>query len=112
MRRSRLPAGGGNLFQEIKAVCKKAENAGQKLWRLSIGQPQGPALLSARMAAAEAVMSDDEAMHEYQDNGSPGVPKFAERFIRSHLEIGLERKRRFLLPGTSDFAGKTLKEVL
>jgi aspartate/methionine/tyrosine aminotransferase len=52
---------------------------------LSIGEPKGPALLSARQAAATAVMSDAEAMHAYQYNASPGVPHFAPRFIQAHV---------------------------
>jgi aspartate/methionine/tyrosine aminotransferase len=56
-----------------------------RLIDLSIGEPKGPALLSARQAAAAAVMSDDEAMHAYQYNASPGVPDFAPRFIKAHV---------------------------
>lgn len=85
MRSSRLPPGGTNLFQEIKKKSAEAEQQGIGLLKLSIGQPQGPALLSAREAAATAVMSDKESMHEYQDNGSPGVPDFARRFVMRHL---------------------------
>src|SRR5262249_22340933 len=43
------------------------------------------ALLSAREAAAVAVMSEEEAMHAYQYNASPGVPNFAPRFIQAHV---------------------------
>ena len=82
-----LPQGGTNLFQQIKAWCAEAEGKGRKLRRLSIGQPIGPALLSARKAAAEAVMSEAESMHEYQDNGSPGVPDFAQRFIQALVPV-------------------------
>ena len=85
MRESRLPKGGTNLFQEIKAVSAEAQNKGIQLIKLSIGQPSGPAILSARKAAAEAVISNKESMHEYQDNGSPGIPNFAERFVAGHL---------------------------
>lgn len=90
MRKSQLPAGGTNLFQEIKAKCREAEAAGRTLYRLSIGQPTGPALLSARKAAAKAVMSGAESMHEYQDNGSPGVLDFAKRFVRAHFSFKLD----------------------
>ncbi len=86
---SRLPEGGANLFQSIKAVSTEAEARGIGLIRLSIGQPQGPALESARKAAAEAVLSESESMHEYQDNGTPGVPDFARRFVRGHVEVPL-----------------------
>ena len=79
--KSWLPPGGTNLFQQIKAWSVEAKAKGIKPLKLSIGQPTGPALLSARKAAARAVMSDDESMHEYQDNGSPGVPDFARRFV-------------------------------
>jgi LL-diaminopimelate aminotransferase len=89
MRESRLPAGGTNLFQEIKKVSAGAQSRGVKLIKLSIGQPSGPALLSAREAAAKAVQSEEESMHEYQDNGSPGVPDFAKRFVAGHLGIPL-----------------------
>jgi LL-diaminopimelate aminotransferase len=89
MLNSWLPEGGGNLFQEIKKVCAEAEAAGQKLIKLSIGQPQGPALLSARKATAEAVMSEEESMHEYQDNGCPGVLDFAPRFVQCHVQTHL-----------------------
>ena len=98
MRKSLLPAGGVNLFQGIKAKCREAEASGQKLYRLSIGQPAGPALLSARKAAAEAVMSDKESMHEYQDNGSPGIPDFARRFIQAHFDFSLTGKDVEYLP--------------
>ncbi|MGP8079670.1 MAG: pyridoxal phosphate-dependent aminotransferase [Dehalococcoidales bacterium] len=98
MRKSLLPAGGVNLFQGVKAKCREAEASGQKLYRLSIGQPAGPALLSARKAAAEAVMSDKESMHEYQDNGSPGIPDFAKRFIQAHFDFSLTGKDVEYLP--------------
>jgi LL-diaminopimelate aminotransferase len=98
MRKSLLPSGGVNLFQGIKAKCREVEASGQKLYRLSIGQPAGPALLSARKAAAEAVMSDKESMHEYQDNGSPGIPDFARRFIQAHFDFSLVGKDVEYLP--------------
>ncbi len=82
---SRLPKGGTNLFQGIKMVALEAEKSGQTIYRLSIGQPSGPAFLSARVFAAETVMSSEERVHEYQDNGSPGVPDFAPRFVQAHL---------------------------
>ena len=98
MRKSLLPEGGVNLFQGIKAKSREAEASGQKLYRLSIGQPAGPALLSARKAAAEAVMSDKESMHEYQDNGSPGIPDFARRFVQAHFDFSLDGKDVEYLP--------------
>ncbi len=98
MRQSWLPKGGMNLFQQIKAKCSEAENKGVRLLKLSIGQPSGPAVLSARKGAAEAVMSDQESMHEYQDNVSPGVPDFAKRFVRFHLRFSLEGKDVDYLP--------------
>jgi len=98
MRKSLLPSGGVNLFQGIKSKCREAESTGQKLYRLSIGQPAGPALFSARKAAAAAVMSDLESMHEYQDNGSPGIPDFARRFIQAHFDFNLSGKNVEYLP--------------
>jgi LL-diaminopimelate aminotransferase len=98
MRKSQLPTGGVNLFQGIKTKCRTAEASGQKLYRLSIGQPAGPALLSARKAASEAVMSDLESMHEYQDNGSPGIPDFAKRFVQAHFSFSMAGKDVEYLP--------------
>lgn len=98
MRQSRLPKGGTNLFQEIKSVSTEAQNKGVRLIKLSIGQPSGPALESARKAAAEAVMSSQESMHEYQDNGSPGVPDFAKRFVAGHLNGCLDDSSVDYLP--------------
>jgi len=85
MRGSRLPQGSENVFQTIRARRATAEGRGITLLDLSIGEPKGPALLSAREAAAAAVMSAAEAMHAYQYNGSPGVPQFAPRFIQAHV---------------------------
>ena len=107
-RESRLPAGGMNLFQEIKAVCAKAEAAGQQLVRLSIGQPEGPAFLKACVRAAEAVMSDAQAMHEYQDNGCLPQPDFAERFVQAHVKTdikGREDVRCLPVPGVKPMLG-------
>ena len=98
MRESRLPQGGTNLFQEIKAVSAAAQGKGVKLMKLSIGQPAGPALFSARKAAAEAVLSIKESMHEYQDNGSPGIPDFAEKFVAGHLFNRLKNEDVDYLP--------------
>src|SRR5712691_11029852 len=72
MRRSRLGQDGENVFQIVRAKRTEAQAKGVKLIDLSIGEPRGPALLSARQAAAAAVMSEDEAMHAYQYNASPG----------------------------------------
>ena len=82
---SRLPQGSENVFQTIRARRAAAEVRGITLLDLSIGEPKGPALLSAREAAAAAVMSAEEAMHAYQYNGSPGIPNFAPRFIQAHV---------------------------
>jgi LL-diaminopimelate aminotransferase len=85
MRQSRLGPGGENVLQTIRAKRAEAQAKGLQLIDLSIGEPKGPALLSARRAAAAAVLSDDEAMHAYQYNASPGVPDFAPRFITAHV---------------------------
>ena len=86
MRGSRLPTGGENVLQTIRGKRGAAEAAGIKLLDLSIGEPKGAAFLSAREAAAAAVMSEDEAMHTYQYNASPGVPNFAQRFVQVHVK--------------------------
>jgi LL-diaminopimelate aminotransferase len=85
MRQSRLGSGGENVLQTIRTKRAEAQGRGVQLIDLSIGEPKGAALLSARQAAAAAVMSDDEAMHAYQYNASPGVPDFAPRFIQAHV---------------------------
>lgn len=100
MTKSHLPLGGRNLFQEIKKMCAEREASGKKVWRLTIGQPKGPALLSAREACADAVISEEESMHEYQDNGSPGIPDFARDFTQLHLSRSLEE---FFAKGQIDF---------
>jgi len=90
MRASRLPRGLGNVLQAVRQKRAEAEAEGIELFDLSIGEPKGPALLSARNAAAEAVMSESEAMHAYQYNASPGVPDFAPRFVKAHTTRPLD----------------------
>jgi len=89
-RKSRLPKGGINLFQAIKAKTDDAVAAGKKIYKLSIGQPVGPALEVARDGASMAVISSSESMHEYQDNGSPGVPDFAKKFCQFHNTVNFD----------------------
>jgi len=98
MRQSRLPRGGANIFQTIRAKRAEAEASGIALLDLSIGEPKGPALLSARRAAQAAIMSEAEAMHAYQYNASPGVPDFAERFVKAHVPGGLADQAVDYLP--------------
>ena len=74
---------------KIRGKRAEAEALGQTLLDLSIGEPKGPALLSARLAARDSVMSEDEAMHAYQYNDSAAVPGFSPRFIRAHLKVDL-----------------------
>ena len=111
MRKSRLPKGGEDLFQEIKRVCAEAEAKGVKLYKLSIGQPTGPALLSAREGAAEAIMSGEESMHEYQDNGEPGVPGFSKAFVQANVgefdlsEINSDNIAYLPIPGIKSMLG-------
>lgn len=73
-----------NLFQGIKRECGVAQEKGIDLIKLSIGQPSGPAPLTARKFVVRAIMSGKELMHKYQDNGSPGCPGFAISFVRAH----------------------------
>ncbi len=95
---SRLPKGGVNLFLGIKAASAEAEAHGIELIKLSIGQPKGPALESARNAAAYAVRSANESIHEYQDNGSPGIPDFARKFIQAQVDVPLMQEGIDFLP--------------
>ena len=82
MRQSRLPTGGLNVLQAIRQKRVAQESLGRKLLDLSIGEPKGPALFSARHAASSAVMSDDEVMHAYQYNGSPRYQNFPRNLLR------------------------------
>lgn len=84
MTESRLPSGGGNKFQKVKENIKNARNAGIKIIDLSIGQPRGAAFLSARQFAAATIMSDDPAMHSYQDNDCV-ITDFARLFAEAHI---------------------------
>lgn len=86
MRKSRLPKTEVYLFQEIKKVCVEAEESGTRLFKLSIGQPTGPALLSARQEASRVIISKEESIHGYQDNGEPGVPGFSKAFVQAHMK--------------------------
>ena len=54
--------------------------------------------MSAWRAAANAVMSDEEAMHAYQYNASPGVPGFSQRFIQVHVDRTLPDSEVDYLP--------------
>lgn len=107
MRGSRLTPGGENVLQTIRAKRAEAEGQDIKLLDLSIGEPKGPALLSARQAAAMAVMREEESMHSYQYNGSPGVPNFAPRFIQTHVPRTLEGKEvdYLTMPGIKPMLG-------
>ena len=98
MRQSRLPTGGLNGLQAIRQKRVAQELLGRKLLALSIGEPKGPALFSARHAASSAVMSDDEVMHAYLYNGSPAVPKFSEQFIAAHVKRPLSEEDVDYLP--------------
>ena len=81
MLKSRLPEAGANLFQAVKAQCVEAEAKGIKLLKLTIGEPDGRALLSARQFAADAIMHGSTDVHGYQDNGCRPCEDFAERFV-------------------------------
>lgn len=103
-----------NIFQKIKLTCANRESQGLPVWRLSIGQPVGPALISARLACSAAVMSESEEMHSYQDNVSPGVPHFAEDFVQLHLKRNLlpfiesEQIMHLPIPGIKPMLGQVI----
>jgi LL-diaminopimelate aminotransferase len=105
---SRLSADGENLFQGIKRVCDAAEEAGQTLTKLSIGQPTGSAFFEARKVTSHTVMSTSESVHEYQDNGSPGIPGFAERFVQVHVNSDVSKTRCLPIPGIKPMLGLVL----
>lgn len=98
MRTSWLQLEEENLFQAIRARRSRAQEQGVKLIDLSIGEPRGPALLSAREAAATAIMSDKEEMHRYQYNDSPGVPGFAKMFAEYNVGHSIEQEDVAFLP--------------
>ncbi len=98
MRKSWLPAEKPNLFQAIRAKRAEVQERGVKLIDLSIGEPRGPALLSARNAAAAAIMSEKEEIHRYQYNASPGVPGFARDFVEFNVRHKIENKDVSFLP--------------
>jgi len=85
MRKKLLSDALPNVFQRSKAKRAEAIAAGRNIFNLTVGQPAGPAILEARIAAAQAVMSEKESMHEYQDNTCLGVPDFARRFVQCHV---------------------------
>lgn len=93
-----LPAGGVNRFQEIKSWKVIAKEKGIELLDLSIGQPTGAPPMAAREACCRAVMSEMMSMHEYQDNGSPGNPGFAQRFVQAHVKANLSDRDLGYLP--------------
>lgn len=98
MRKSWLPVEKPNLFQAIRAKRAQVQEQGVKLLDLSIGEPRGPALLSARKAAAAAIMSEKEEIHRYQYNASPGIPGFAKNFVEFSVRRKIEQKDVSFLP--------------
>ena len=61
MQRSRLPVGGGNIFQKIRAKRSETAAQGMELFDLSIGEPKGPALMSdAKMARPLSLVAFDD----------------------------------------------------
>jgi len=90
MKKSRLGECKPDLFAVIKAQIAEAEKTGGKLIPLAVGQPSGVAYAGASRAAAKAVRSGGEEMHMYQDAGSPGVPDFAKRFVKCHVDCDLD----------------------
>ena len=98
MRKSWLPVEKPNLFQALRAKRAQVQEKGVKLIDLSIGEPRGPALLSARKAAATAIMSEKEEIHRYQYNASPGIPGFAKNFVEFSVRHTVEQKDVSFLP--------------
>lgn len=90
MRSSRLPPGGSNVFQDIKRQRAEAAREGIKILDLSIGQPRGPALPTARDLCSEFVMNEGQFIHEYQDNSVNNYPFFAQSFVQHHVKTKLD----------------------
>lgn len=93
-----LPDGGENLFQRMDRLIGEADAAGMTIIDMAVGQPQGAALPKACAPASEAILSTEMAMHEYQNNGSPGCPDFARRFVEAHLSKPIEAPNVDFLP--------------
>lgn len=107
-----LPPGGKNIFQEIKRLTAEAEAAGLDVIKLTIGEPSGPAFAVARDVVAQFVKSDDENVHRYQDNDTPGLPNFAARFVRTHVHRDLPRGYAYLpLPGIKPVLGMVIQAM-
>lgn len=107
MRKSRLPDGEENVFQRVKKLMQAVIDLGWDVIDLSIGEPEGSLSRSARQKIAQVVMIDDEKMFRYQDNGSPGVPFFAERFVQSHIKVDLRK-----VPGLGYFPIPGIKPMI
>lgn len=84
MSSSLLEPSPGNKFGVIKLQTNQAKEKGINANLFSIGEPNAPAYEIACAATAKAIMSRDPTVHGYQDNGTPGCPDFARRFIMSH----------------------------
>jgi aspartate/methionine/tyrosine aminotransferase len=98
MRRRIQPVEGEYVFQKIRRICEEEKSKGRKVLNLAWGQPEGSAMLVAREKAAQVIMCDDEQVHGYQNNGSPGVPEFARRFVQAHFDFSLECLELAYLP--------------
>ena len=100
---SRLSEGGGNVFQRVKQEIAEALEEGIDLIDLTIGEPEGPAIPSARRQAAKAVKSKEPVFHSYMDNGDLAVEGFARDFIGQHLRhrdiVSSPELSTLLLPG-------------
>ena len=107
MRGSRLPSGGENVLQTIRAKRAEAEARGIKLTDLSIGEPKGAALLSARKARRRSRHERRRGHARLPVQCQPGVPNFAPRFIRAHVnrELNADEVDYLPIPGIKRFWG-------
>lgn len=104
-----LKPGGKNKFQEIKEKIKQARDSGIRVIDLSIGQPRGPAFMLARRAASNMILSDDEDIHSYQDNGCV-IKNFAVCFAEAHMARQLRPEDNTVpTPGTKPMIEKIIE---
>lgn len=89
-RKSWLPPGGTNLFQEIKDQILLVKDRGIDVVDMSIGEPTEPALSEAVSSAIEALEKRSVEIDGYQDNRNRAVSNFDRIFAQHHITTQLE----------------------
>lgn len=103
MQHNRLSSKKTDLFVSIYKKIKDLQDKGRFVYDLSVGQPTSLPFQNARKNVSKIVLSNNFNIHKYQDNDSPGVINFANKFIQQHIKIKLENYPNLLTlptPGT------------